>query len=331
MIKVGINGFGRIGRLVTRILLENYDGLVEVVAINEPNADSRYIAYQLRYDSTHGEFFNQIKVCNDSLEINEKKIKLFVETNPADIRWGENDIDVVIESSGIFTTIEKANLHIQAGAKKVIISAPSSDAPMYIIGVNHKAYQGEKIISNASCTTNCLVPLLKVLNDSFGVEEALMTTIHSTTSSQKTVDSVSRKDWRLGRSSSVNIIPSTTGASACVEKILPELKGKTAGLSVRVPTIDVSMVDLNVRLSDSVDYFTVMQTIQEQSHSNYNGILGYTKEPLVSTDFLGDSRSCIVDTKASMSISDTFLKIIAWYDNEWAYSNRLVDLIMYTQ
>ena len=330
MIKVGINGFGRIGRLVLRILIEKYVGIIQVVAINEPNIDARYLAYQLKYDSVHGEIFDKIEVKNGSLEVNDIPIGIFVERNPGDIRWMDYDVDVVIESSGVFTTVEQANLHLKAGAKKVIISAPSSDAPMYIIGGNHRDYKGEKIISNASCTTNCLVPLLQILNNNFGIEEAFMTTVHSTTSSQRTVDGMNKKDWRLGRSSGLNIIPSSTGASACVEKILPELKGKIAGLSVRVPTVDVSMIDLSVRLSECVTYSKVMETIEEESLSRYGGIVGYTRDPLVSSDFIGDSRSCIVDGTAGLSISDTFIKIIGWYDNEWAYSNRLVDLLLFT-
>ena len=327
-IKVGINGFGRIGRLVFRIIedrrIKGED--IVVVGINDPFIENDYMIYLLNNDTVHGHFNYSITNNPDNtLSINNNIINKFSERNPSLIKWG--NVDVVVESTGVFTTLEKASAHLVGGAKKVIISAPSADAPMYVIGVNHLEYKGEKVISNASCTTNCLAPLAKVINDKFGIIEGLMTTVHSLTATQKTVDGPSGKDWRAGRAASYNIIPASTGAAKAVGKVIPELNGKLTGMAFRVPTADVSVVDLTVRLEKAVSTEELMQTIKDESSGNMNGILDWTEEPLVSSDFIGNSNSSIVDIKACIQLNDNFIKLISWYDNEWGYSNRVIDLI----
>ena len=328
-IKIGINGFGRIGRLVFRIIeerrLKGED--IIVVGINDL-VDIDYMMYLLKNDTIHGNVNYKMFISpNNILSINEKEIKIFSERNPSDIKWGNLDTDIVIESTGMFTTIEKASLHLKAGAKKVIISAPSTDAPMYVMGVNNDKYNNEKVISNASCTTNCLAPLAKVIHDKFGIVEGLMTTVHSLTATQRTVDGTCGKDWRGGRCASYNIIPSSTGAAKAVGKVIPELNGKLTGMAFRVPTADVSVVDLTVRLEKSVSTEELMLKIKDASDNELKGILSWTEDPLVSSDFIGNSNSSIVDIKACIQLNDNFVKLISWYDNEWGYSNRVIDLI----
>lgn len=334
MIKVGINGFGRIGRLVFRCI-ENRrlrGENIMVVAINEPFSELDYMAYQLKYDSVHGKVSYEIDYdsTTEVLLVNNCAVHRLSEKDPSNLAWGMYDVDYVVESTGIFTTIEGATKHIQGGAKRVVISAPSNDAPMFVMGVNNNQYNGESIISNASCTTNCLAPLVKVIHDKFGIEEGLMTTIHATTATQRTVDGPSAKDWRGGRSASVNIIPSSTGAAKAVGKVIPELNGKLTGMAFRVPTIDVSVVDLTVKLKLSTTYEDIVKAVKDASEKEMNGILGWTDEDLVSKDFEGDPRSSIFDVKAGIALNDNFVKLISWYDNEWGYSNRLVDLVIYT-
>jgi glyceraldehyde 3-phosphate dehydrogenase len=332
MVKVGINGFGRIGRLVFRSI-ENRrinDEPIEVVAINDPFSEIDYMAYQLKYDSVHGKCNYNISVNETNLVVNNKSIACLAEKDPTKITWGKFEVDYVVESTGIFTTLDSASMHLKGGAKRVVISAPSKDAPMFVMGVNNNNYNKEQIFSNASCTTNCLAPLAKVLHDNFGIVEGLMTTVHATTATQKTVDGTSAKDWRGGRSSSVNIIPSSTGAAKAVGKVIPELEGKLTGMAFRIPTIDVSVVDLTVRLDKGSSYEEIVNVIKKASDNDLKGILGWTEEPLVSTDFEGDSRSCILDVNAGIALNNNFVKLVSWYDNEWGYSNRLVDLILYT-
>ena len=332
MVKVGINGFGRIGRLVFRSIedrrLNGED--IMVVAINDPFSETEYMGYQLKYDSVHGNCGYDINSHDNFLNVNDNDIIHFKERDPSNIKWGEYDVDYVVESTGVFTTMEGASKHLEGGAKRVVISAPSKDAPMFVMGVNNHKYNGEQVISNASCTTNCLAPLAKVLHDNFGIIEGLMTTVHATTSTQRTVDGPSAKDWRGGRSASANIIPSSTGAAKAVGKVIPELDGKLTGMAFRVPTIDVSVVDLTVRLKECAPYDEIINVIKKASENEMKGILGWTDEPLVSTDFEGDSRSSIVDVGAGIALNDNFVKLVSWYDNEWGYSNRLVDLILYT-
>ncbi|KAJ7563413.1 hypothetical protein O6H91_03G109100 [Diphasiastrum complanatum] len=325
--RVGINGFGRIGRLVLRVALERDD--VEIVAVNDPFLDVKYLAYLFKYDSTHGIFKQPIKVIDDStIEIGKHTIKFFGKRDPAEIPWGDNGVDFVVESSGVFTKAEKAFAHIKGGAKRVVISAPSEDAPMFVMGVNHDAFKPElTIVSNASCTTNCLAPLAKVVHQEFGIEEALMTTVHATTATQKTVDGPSGKDWRGGRGAGQNIIPSSTGAAKAVGKVLPELNGKLTGMAFRVPTPNVSVVDLTCRLEKEASYDEIKAAMKKASEGSLKGILGYTDEDVVSTDFVGDSRSSIFDSKAGISLSKRFVKLVSWYDNEWGYSTRVVDLV----
>ena len=334
MIKVGINGFGRIGRLVFRCI-ENRRLLgekIQVVAINEPFSDLEYMAYQLKYDSVHGiaEYDIGFDSESDTLIVNNCEVRRLSEKDPSNLPWDTHDVDYVVESTGMFTTLEGATKHILGGAKRVVISAPSNDAPMFVMGVNNDKYNGETIISNASCTTNCLAPLVKVIHNEFGIEEGLMTTIHATTATQRTVDGPSAKDWRGGRSAGVNIIPSSTGAAKAVGKVIPELEGKLTGMAFRVPTIDVSVVDLTVKLNKSTTYENLVNVIKVASENEMKGILGWTDEDLVSKDFEGDSRSSIFDVKAGIALNDNFVKLVSWYDNEWGYSNRLVDLIVYT-
>mgnify|MGYP000855436388 FL=1 len=332
MVKVGINGFGRIGRLVFRCIedrrLKGED--IEVVAINDPFSEIEYMGYQLKYDSVHGICKYNIDYEDGNLLVNGRKIYRLSEKDPSNLEWGSYNIDYVVEATGMFTTLEGAGLHLKGGASRVIISAPSSDAPMFVMGVNNESYNGEQIFSNASCTTNCLAPLAKVINNNFGIVEGLMTTIHATTATQRTVDGPSAKDWRGGRSASVNIIPSSTGAAKAVGKVIPELEGKLTGMAFRVPTIDVSVVDLTVRLEKSASYDEIVEAIKKASENEMKGILGWTDEDLVSKDFEGDERSSIFDIKAGIALNDNFVKLVSWYDNEWGYSNRLVDLLMYT-
>ena len=325
MIKLGINGFGRIGRMVFRAAVENFKD-IEVVGINDL-LDPDYLAYMLKYDSVHGKFNHDIKVEGDVLIVDGKKVKVFCEKDPANITWGALGVDVVVESTGFFLTAELAEAHIKAGAKKVIMSAPSKDStPMFVYGVNHKTYAGQTIISNASCTTNCLAPLTKVLNDSFGVKRGLMTTVHAATATQKTVDGPSKKDWRGGRGILENIIPSSTGAAKAVGKVLPELNGKLTGMSLRVPTSDVSFVDLTCELEKPASYEEICAAMKKASEGELKGVLGYTDEAVVATDFRGDARTSIFDVKAGIQLDPTFVKVCAWYDNEWGYSNKVLEM-----
>ena len=326
MVKLGINGFGRIGRMVFRAAVENFSNDIEVVGINDL-LDPEYLAYMLKYDSVHGAFKGDVKVEDGHLVVNGKKIRVTAEMDPANLKWNEVEADVVVESTGFFLTDETARKHIQAGAKKVIMSAPSKDStPMFVYGVNHKTYAGQDIISNASCTTNCLAPLTKVLNDKFGVKRGLMTTVHAATATQKTVDGPSKKDWRGGRGILENIIPSSTGAAKAVGKVLPELNGKLTGMSLRVPTSDVSFVDLTCELNTPATYDEICAAMKEASEGELKGVLGYTDEPLVSTDFRNDSRTSIFDVKAGIQLDPTFVKVCAWYDNEWGYSNKVLEM-----
>ena len=326
MVKLGINGFGRIGRMVFRAAYENFAGEIEVVGINDL-LDADYLAYMLKYDSVHGKFSGEVHAEGNYLVVDGKKIQVFAEKDPSNITWGELGADVVVESTGFFLTEELASAHLKAGAKKVIMSAPSKDAtPMFVYGVNDKTYAGQKIISNASCTTNCLAPMTKVLNDKFGVVRGLMTTVHAATATQKTVDGPSKKDWRGGRGILENIIPSSTGAAKAVGKVLPELNGKLTGMSLRVPTSDVSFVDLTVELAKEATYDEICAAMKEASEGELKGILGYTDEAVVSTDFRNDPRTSIFDVKAGIQLDKTFVKVCAWYDNEWGYSNKVCEM-----
>jgi len=324
-IKVGINGFGRIGRLVFRraCTLAN----VEVVAINDL-IDVDYIAYMLKYDSTHGRFDGDVRVENGQLVVNGKAIRITGERNPADLRWNEVGVDTVLESTGLFLTDASARAHIQAGARRVVMSAPSKDdTPIFVMGVNHSTYAGQEIVSNASCTTNCLAPMAKVLHDNFGIVSGLMTTVHATTATQKTVDGPSVKDWRGGRGAAQNIIPSSTGAAKAVGRVIPELNGKLTGMAFRVPTPNVSVVDLTVNLASPASYEQIKAAMKAASEGPMAGILGYTEEEVVSTDFLGQSCTSVFDAGAGIALTDTFVKLVAWYDNEWGYSCKCLDLI----
>ncbi|KAJ2855602.1 hypothetical protein GGI22_004079 [Coemansia erecta] len=328
-IKIGINGFGRIGRLVLRASLEQPE--IEVVAINDPFMEVDYMSYLLRYDSTHGRSKADVHVKDGKLIVNNQTISVHAERNPEQIPWGASGAVYVVESTGVFTTKEKAALHLKGGAKRVIISAPSSDAPMFVCGVNLEKYNpsSDTVISNASCTTNCLAPLAKVLNDEFGIIEGLMTTCHAITATQKTVDSPSGRDWRAGRGAGQNIIPASTGAAKAVGKVIPDLAGKLTGMSLRVPVPDVSIVDLTVRLEKGASYDKIIAAIKKHADSDLKGILGYSDEEIVSQDFCGDTRSSIVDINAGIALNDNFVKILSWYDNEIGYSNRVLDLIKY--
>lgn len=328
MVKVGINGFGRIGRLVFRASLERTD--LQVVAVNDPFIDLDYMVYMLRYDSAHGRFAGTIEVKGDKLVVNGKEVTVFNCMNPNEIPWATAGAEYIVESTGVFTTTDKASAHFEGGAKKVVISAPSADAPMFVMGVNNDKYTKDmKVVSNASCTTNCLAPLSKVINDKFGIVEGLMTTVHSTTATQKTVDGPSKKDWRGGRAASANIIPSSTGAAKAVGKVIPELNGKLTGMSFRVPTIDVSVVDLTCRLAKPATYEEIKTAVKEAAEGPMKGILDYTEDDVVSSDFLGDSHTSIFDAKAGIALNDNFVKLVSWYDNEWGYSNKVVDLIQH--
>jgi glyceraldehyde 3-phosphate dehydrogenase len=327
-IKVGINGFGRIGRLVFRAAVTRPN--IEIVGINDL-LDADYMAYMLKYDSVHGRFKGTVEVKDGHLVVNGKSIRCTSEADPANLKWGEIGAEYVVESTGLFLDKAKAELHIKAGAKRVVLSAPSKDdTPMFVMGVNHTTYTKDlAIVSNASCTTNCLAPVTKVLNDNFGVIEGLMTTVHSTTATQKTVDGPSKKDWRGGRAASSNIIPSSTGAAKAVTKVIPSLKGKLTGMSFRVPTIDVSVVDLTCRLEKPASYEAIKKAMKDASEGSMKGILAYTEDEVVSSDFIGDPHTSIFDAKAGISLNDNFVKIVAWYDNEWGYSTKVLELIEY--
>ena len=326
MVKLGINGFGRIGRMVFRAAVENFPNDIEVVGINDL-LDPDYLAYMLKYDSVHGAFQGEVSVEGTTLVVNGKKIRLTAEMDPANLKWNEVGAEVVVESTGLFLTDDKARKHIEAGAKKVIMSAPSKDAtPMFVYGVNHETYAGQDIISNASCTTNCLAPITKVLNDKFGVVRGLMTTVHAATATQKTVDGPSKKDWRGGRGILENIIPSSTGAAKAVGKVLPELNGKLTGMSLRVPTSDVSFVDLTVELAKPATYEEICAAMKAASEGELKGVLGYTADAVVSTDFRNDPRTSIFDEKAGIQLDPTFVKVCSWYDNEWGYSNKVLEM-----
>jgi glyceraldehyde 3-phosphate dehydrogenase len=326
-IKIGINGFGRIGRFVFRAAAVRDD--IEVVGINDL-IDIDYMAYMLKYDSTHGRFNGTVDVVDGQLIVNGKVVRVTAERNPENLKWDEIDTDVVVESTGLFLTDDTARKHIKAGAKQVVLSAPSKDdTPMFVCGVNLNEYAGQDIVSNASCTTNCLAPIAKVLNDNWGIRDGLMTTVHATTATQKTVDSPSGKDWRGGRGASQNIIPSTTGAAKAVGKIIPELNGKLTGMAFRVPTPNVSVVDLTVNLENPASYNDICQAMSAAAEGELNGVLGYTEDAVVSNDFIGETCTSVFDAKAGISLTDTFVKVVSWYDNEIGYSNKVLDLVSY--
>ncbi|MCH7524067.1 MAG: type I glyceraldehyde-3-phosphate dehydrogenase [Bacteroidetes bacterium] len=326
-VKIGINGFGRIGRIAFRVAVNRPE--IQIVGINDL-LDVNHLAYLLKYDSVHGRFDGDIQVTNGNLVVNGTTIRVSAERNPEDLKWDEVGADIVLDCTGIFTTLEGAGKHITAGAKKVVISAPSADAPMFVMGVNHKKITSEDtIVSNASCTTNCLAPLAKVINDKFGIVEGLMTTVHAATATQFTVDGPSRKDYRLGRASLNNIVPASTGAAKAVGKVIPELNGKLTGMAFRVPTVDVSVVDLTVRLEKSASFEEVKAALKDASENEMKGILGYTEEGVVSQDFVSDPRTSVFDANASIGLNDNFVKLVSWYDNEFGYSTKLVDLAEY--
>ena len=324
-VKLGINGFGRIGRLVMRASLERED--VDVLAINDPFIDVEYMKYMLTYDTIHGRLNAKVEVVDGNLVIDGKTVVVYNFKDPNEIPWAKAGVEYVVESSGVFTTTEKASAHFTGGAKKVIISAPSKDAPMFVMGVNQDKYTKDmKVVSNASCTTNCLAPLAKVINDNFGIKEGLMTTVHSVTATQKTVDGPSNKDWRGGRAATYNIIPSSTGAAKAVGKVIPELNGKLTGMSFRVPTLDVSVVDLTCNLEKPATYDEIVEAVKKACDGELKGVMSWTDEALVSSDFIHDYHTSIFDVKAGIQLTDTFVKLVAWYDNEWGYSNKVVDL-----
>jgi len=325
-VKIGINGFGRIGRLVFRAAIDNPE--IEVKGINDPFIDLDYMAYMLKYDTVHGQFKGTIEISDGMLVVNGKKIAVYGAMKPEEIPWKDCGAEYIVESTGVFTDTEKASAHFKGGAKKVVISAPSKDAPMFVMGVNHTKYTKDmNVVSNASCTTNCLAPLAKVIHDNFGIVEGLMTTVHSYTATQKTVDGPSKKDWRGGRAAAQNMIPSSTGAAKAVGKVIPELNGKLTGMSIRVPTADVSVVDLTCRLEKAATYDEIKAAVKRASENEMKGILGYTEDAVVSSDFIHDPRTSIFDAEAGIALNDHFVKLIAWYDNEWGYSNKVVDLI----
>lgn len=326
-IKVGINGFGRIGRLVFRAGLSNPN--IEFLGINDPFMSPDYCAYMLRYDTIHGQYKGEISYTDSSIIVDGREVKFFAEKEPANIPWGKIGVDYVVDATGIFHSKDKAQAHLDAGAKKVVYTGPSKDdTPMFVCGVNLDTYTPDmNFVSNASCTTNCLAPLAKVINDNFGIADGLMTTVHSTTATQLTVDGPSKKDWRGGRAASGNIIPSSTGAAKAVGKVIPELNGKLTGMSMRVPTLDVSVVDLTVNLKKPASYDEICAVVKKASEGELKGILGYTEDMVVSSDFIGDARTSIFDAKAGIALTDTFVKLVAWYDNEWGYSNKVLELI----
>ena len=327
-VRIGINGFGRIGNLSFQAAVGRKE--VEVVAINDPFITADYMAYMVKYDSVHGKFEGEVYAKENSLVVNGKEIKVYNEMDPKNIPWGTDGVDYVLECSGVFTTLEKAQAHLDAGAKKVIISAPSKDAPMFVMGVNNEEYTSDmNIISNASCTTNCLAPLAKIINDNFGIKDGLMTTVHSITATQKTVDGSSKKDWRGGRAASTNIIPSSTGAAKAVGKVIPSLNGKLTGMAFRVPTVDVSVVDLTCNLEKPATYEEICSVVKRASENEMKGVVEYVEDPVVSSDFIHDEHTSIFDATAGIALTDTFVKLVAWYDNEWGYSNKLVDLAVY--
>jgi len=328
VLKVGINGFGRIGRLVTRAASKREE--VEIVAINDPFIDLEYMVYMFKYDSTHGQFNGDVSMADGKLVINGKPVTVFSKRNPAEIPWSSAGAEYVVESTGVFTTIEKASAHLQGGAKRVIISAPSADAPMYVMGVNNTEYTNtNKVVSNASCTTNCLAPLAKIVDDNFGIVEGLMTTVHSYTATQKTVDGPSGKKWRDGRGAAQNIIPASTGAAKAVGKVIPQLNGKLTGMAFRVPTANVSVVDLTVRLEKDASYDDIKAAIKKASETSMKGFMGYTEDQVVSSDFNGSTYSSVFDAGAGIALNSKFVKLVSWYDNEFGYSNRVVDLMVY--
>jgi glyceraldehyde 3-phosphate dehydrogenase len=327
-VKIGINGFGRIGRLVFRATLANPE--TEVVAINDPFIDPAYMAYMLKYDTVHGRFDGRVGARDGFLTVDGRDIAVYASRDPGEIPWALRGAEYIVESTGVFTSEEKAAAHLKGGAKKVVISAPSGDAPMFVMGVNQDKYTSDmRVVSNASCTTNCLAPLAKVINDGFGIAEGLMTTVHATTATQKTVDGPSAKDWRGGRAASGNIIPSSTGAAKAVGKVIPELNGKLTGMSLRVPALDVSVVDLTCRLEKPASYDEIKAAVKRAAEGELKGILAYTEDAVVSSDFIHDAHTSIFDASAGISLNDRFVKLIAWYDNEWAYSNKVVDLVVY--
>ncbi len=327
-VKVGINGFGRIGRLVFRAAINNPD--VQIKGINDPFIDLEYLKYMLTYDTVHGKFEGSVSTEGGKLVVNGQEIAFFAEKDPAAINWASCGAEYIVESTGVFTTTEKAGAHFVGGAKKVVISAPSNDAPMFVMGVNNDKYTSDmKVVSNASCTTNCLAPLAKVINDNFGIVEGLMTTVHAATNTQKTVDAPSNKDWRGGRSILGNIIPSSTGAAKAVGKVIPELNGKLTGMAFRVPTVDVSVVDLTCRLEKAASYEEIKAAVKKASETELKGVLGYTEDDVVSTDFIHDARTSIFDAKAGIALNGNFVKLVSWYDNEWGYSNKVVDLLVH--
>lgn len=326
-IRVGINGFGRIGRMVFRAAVQNFHDDIEIVAINDL-LDPEYLAYMLQYDSVHGRFKGRVVVDNNTLIVNGRKIRLSAKKDPAALKWGEVDVDVVVESTGLFLTEESCRKHLEAGAGKVVQSAPSKDdTPMFVYGVNHDRYAGEPIISNASCTTNCLAPVAKVLNDQFGIRRGLMTTVHAATATQKTVDGPSNKDWRGGRGILENIIPSSTGAAKAVGKVIPELDRKLTGMALRVPTSDVSVVDLTVELAKSASYAEICAAMKAASEGSMRGVLGYTQDKVVSTDFRGEACTSVFDAEAGIMLDPNFVKVVAWYDNEWGYSCKVLEMV----
>jgi glyceraldehyde 3-phosphate dehydrogenase len=324
-IKVGINGFGRIGRLVFRAAMQRDD--IQIVGINDI-IDVDYMAYMLRYDTVHGQFKGAVDVKDGKLVVNGQTIRVTAEKNPADLKWNEIGAEYVVDSTGLFLTKEKCQGHLDAGAKRVVMSAPSKDdTPMFVMGVNHQTYKGEPFVSNASCTTNCLAPLAKVMHDNFGIVEALMTTVHATTNTQKTVDAPSAKDWRGGRAAAGNIIPSSTGAAKAVGKVIPSLNGKLTGMAFRIPTLNVSVVDLTCRLEKPASYDDIKAAMKKASETNLKGVLGYTEDDVVSSDFIGDARTSVFDAKAGISLNNNFVKLVSWYDNEWGYSCKVLELI----
>ena len=329
MIKIGINGFGRIGRLVFRAAAAQPEKF-EIVAINDPFVDPEYMAYMAKYDTAHGKFAGELASKDGKLVVNGHEVNVYGFKDPAEIPWGKDGVEYVIEATGVFKTVDDCQAHLNAGSRKVIITAPSKDAPMFVMGVNNKTYSSDMtVISNASCTTNCLAPLAKVINDNFGIKEGLMTTVHAVTATQKTVDGPSKKDWRGGRASMCNIIPSSTGAAKAVGKVIPSLAGKLTGMAFRVPTIDVSVVDLTVNIEKPASYDEICAAVKSASEGELKGLLGYTEDAVVSSDFLGDSHGSIFDAKAGIALTDTFIKLVAWYDNEWGYSCNVLKLTEY--
>ena len=328
MVKVGINGFGRIGRMVFKASLNNPN--VQVVGINDPFIDLDYMVYMTKYDSTHGRFQGRVETKDNELIVNGDSVKIFQCMDPSDIPWGNSGVETVVESTGVFTTLEKAKVHLQGGAKNVVISAPSADAPMFVMGVNHQAYNSDMtIVSNASCTTNCLAPLAKVIHDNFEILEGLMTTVHSVTATQKVVDGPSQKDWRGGRAACYNIIPSSTGAAKAVGKVIPDLNGKLTGMAFRVPTANVSVVDLTCRLGKGTSYENIKATMKAAAAGDFKGIIAYTEDQVVSSDFIGEACTSVFDAGAGIALNDQFVKLVSWYDNEWGYSSKVIDLIVH--